>query len=111
MAIIWSNIIICIYLGKTEPLITKKSRILEHFNEFTVTVVTYHILFFTDWVGETEDHIWYGWLMIGVILINAIINLLIVIFGFLHRIKLVFIRNKNRIVHNFKVWRENYNLK
>jgi len=52
---------------------------MEIFNEASISVVTYHMLLFTDFVGNPEAQYLYGWQMNGIIILNLVINLIVVI--------------------------------
>jgi len=97
MFIMYSNIFVAIYLGAYKPLIKRSDRYLEFFNELIITVVTYHEMFYTDWVDKMEDKMLFGWSMIAIIAFNLLINILIVLWIMLKNLRLTAIKLKNLV--------------
>jgi len=48
------NLACCIYYGKIKPYNTRFRTRLDYFNEFSITEVTWHMMFFTNFV-PTQD--------------------------------------------------------
>ena len=51
---------------------------IELFNECTVIFACYHLLTFTDWIGDFEVKFQLGWSLIAVVILNVLINFTIV---------------------------------
>jgi len=52
---------------------------LEIFNELSVLIMTYHLLFFTDFVINPETKFLYGWSACLVTLFQVLVNLIVII--------------------------------
>jgi len=43
-----------IYAAASKPFASRLNNRIENFNEFFISLVTYHMLLFTDWVGNPD---------------------------------------------------------
>lgn len=73
---------------------------LEFFNELCIDGAAYHLFVFTYYVDDVELQYNAGWSMIGVTILNIVVNMSIVGYASIKKIKLVFIRIKLK----FKAW-------
>jgi hypothetical protein len=55
MYLLFLNLAILIYTGHNHPLEGRNRNYLEFFNEIMVCYITFHMLYFTDWVGMPPD--------------------------------------------------------
>jgi hypothetical protein len=53
---------------------------IELFNEYSISVCSIHMLYFTEWVHTPEDKYFYGWIMCAIIIINVLVNLCFVLY-------------------------------
>jgi len=61
------------------PFSDRVTNYLEMFNECTVLLMSYHLLFFTDFVVDPETKFKYGWSACGTTLFNVLVNLIVII--------------------------------
>jgi hypothetical protein len=95
------NLFHFIYLSSIDPFQDKWLSRAALVNDIFMTICTINMLMFTDWVELPEDQYFYGWSMIGVIIICMAFNLYFVLKLGANSIKLLFIRIFNRV--KFKV--------
>lgn len=69
------NLFCCVYYGHFRAFNTKLKRCLDGFNELLLTVVTWHMILFTQFVHNSETQYQVGWSMIYCIGLNGFINL------------------------------------
>ena len=50
------NVAVYMYAGDAMPMSRRLRNYIELFNEFTITIVTMHLLCYTDWVVSKKDH-------------------------------------------------------
>jgi hypothetical protein len=55
MYLLFLNLAILIYTGQNHPLEGQSRNNLEFFNELMVCYITFHMFYFTDWVGKPPD--------------------------------------------------------
>ena len=55
MSLILMNLGIMIYVSNTRPIIGKLKNRLEIFNEFMVCCVSFHMLYFSEWVSNVKE--------------------------------------------------------
>ena len=55
MLLLFLNLAILIYTGYNHPLEGRMRNTLEYFNEIMVCYITFHMFYFTDWVGMPPD--------------------------------------------------------
>ena len=74
-----SNLASCVYYGKVKPFQTRFQTYLNLFNELLVTIVTWHMMLFTDFVPDQDIQYMLGWSMIIVICLNGLVNIVIIL--------------------------------
>lgn len=73
------NLATLIYYGNIQPFQTRFMTRINLFNEFCISLVTWHLMLFSDFVPGQETQYQIGWSMIFTIVLNAIINLIVVL--------------------------------
>ena len=68
---------VLIYLTFVRPFEITLMNNMEIFNEFCVFLATTHLFQFTDYVPDPEIQYFFGWSIIGVTLLNIIVNMLV----------------------------------
>ena len=63
---------------------------MEVFNEICVLIATYHLFLFTDFVPDPELRYNIGWSIIGVTLVNIVVNMLVMFWSTINQLKLMF---------------------
>ena len=53
------------------------------FNECTILVCGYHLLLLTDYIEEDYQHYNAGWSLVGVTVLNLVVNLAVVVYDML----------------------------
>ena len=86
------NLFIVIYQASYNPFITKKKNRIELFNEVFITIITFHICLFTEFMPNQESKITMGWSMICLTVVNTIFNFLIILAAGLTSMKLIIIK-------------------
>jgi hypothetical protein len=76
---IWSSVIVIFY-GKIRPLNEGFLNNMELFNEFTVMISSYMMILFTEFVEDPMMRAEIGWIFVGIIGINIIVNWSILIY-------------------------------
>ena len=74
-----SNLFCGFYYGYFRPCETRFHNRVLYFNEFLITVVTWHMMLFTDYVPDQDMQYLIGWSMIISIMLNALINIIVII--------------------------------
>ena len=69
----------CIYYGGVQPFDTRFRRRIDLFNEFSILLITWHMMCFTDFVLSSDTQWLVGWSMIFCICLNAFVNISIVL--------------------------------
>ena len=77
--LMWMNLFFLIYQGSIKPFIQRTKNHIEMINETAITIVTAHDLFFTELMATRSGRQLMGWSMIAVMLINAVVNISIVL--------------------------------
>jgi hypothetical protein len=80
-----------------KPFETKLKTALDGFNEICITVITWHMMLFTQYVSDLNTQYTIGWSMIIIICLNAAVNVLIVLFFAGKAIYLIIIKYYNII--------------
>lgn len=68
-----------IYYGYVKPFDSRLRTRIDMFNEISVTVITWHMMFFTQFVPDPRNQSIVGWSMIICICFNALCNVLVVL--------------------------------
>ena len=55
------NLSVLIYVTAMQPFIGRFRNRMELFNDFAQINLTFHLMFFTEWVGKPEDQYYFGW--------------------------------------------------
>jgi hypothetical protein len=75
-----TNLAVMIYKGQFKPLVSRFRNRLELFNELSIVLVHIHIMFFTDWVPDSEQRSNFGYSMICVMAFNLGVNMVIILY-------------------------------
>ena len=86
-----------IYIIQFRPFIDSTTNLVEIFNECCILLSSYPLFVFTDYVSDKQVREIAGYLMIGIILLNFLVNLLIQGIIGLHQLKVVLQRLRNRL--------------
>ena len=73
------NLASCIYYGGVQPFDTRFRRRIDLFNEYSILLITWHIMCYTDFVVSSDMQWLVGWSMILCICLNAFVNISIVL--------------------------------
>lgn len=65
MLVFLLNIFMLIHTGFTQPFNSRLQNRIILMNELGIGLITYHMLYFTDWVADQSVQSNYGWSMIG----------------------------------------------
>jgi len=77
---LWSTLYIMSYTAYVLPYKSMTQNYQEILNEITVLVAAYHLFCFTEWIFDYHRRFELGWSLIGIIILNVIINVVIVCF-------------------------------
>ena len=86
-----------IYIIQFRPYNDSTTNYVEIFNEWCILLSSYPLFVFTDYVSDKQIREIAGYLMIGIILLNFLVNLLIQGIIGLHQLKVVLLRLRNRL--------------
>ena len=89
MLMVAINIVYTIYLGAVKPMATRASNRMEMMNDWFAFNLTVMFMLFTDWVVDQESQYKLGYLMLGLMAVNALINICVIWFDLLRRLKLL----------------------
>ena len=93
------NLFTCVYYGHIKPFDTNFKTLIDMFNELCITVITWHIMLFTEWIDNPYSQYNAGWSMIVWICVNALVNICVV-FWFVGRSIYLVSLKYYRIIHN-----------
>ena len=96
MFIAYLNLIMIIYTGYVKPKKSRLSNNIELFNEFMISTVSTHMLFFTDRIDKAEDQYTIGFVMIALICFMMSVSLMCVFYFAFKAIILVYVKYKKR---------------
>ena len=90
------NLFIIIYQGSICPFITRQQNRIELFNEVFITIITFHLCLFTQFVPEYEVQIKMGWSLIFFTVVLSLGNFMIILREGFRSIYLVFVKYYRR---------------
>jgi len=73
------NLASCLYYGGVQPFETRFRRRLDLFNEYSILLITWHMMCYTDYVVRVDTQWLVGWSMIICISFNALVNIIIIL--------------------------------
>ena len=79
--IVFHCIVMIVYIISVKPFDIPLLNYTEIFNECCIMSAAYHLFAFTDFLGEPNMQYDVGWSLIGVTLLNIIVNMCIMIWG------------------------------
>ena len=97
MFIAYLNLFMIIYTGYVKPKKLRLSNNIELFNEFMISTVSIHMLFFTDRIDKAEDQYKIGFFMIALICLMMSLSLICVFYFAFKAIKLVCVKYGKRL--------------
>ena len=89
-----------IYIGNTEPFLTRHEFRMELFNEACVSAITYHLFMFTDALPSISAQYIIGWSLVVILSLMLVCNSYFVLRGMAKRIRLMCKRR-------YKIWQAN----
>jgi hypothetical protein len=93
---------VSIYITYVKPFETPLLNYMEVFNEVCVLIATYHLFLFTDFVPDPELRYSIGWSIIGVTIVNIIVNMLVMFWSTLKQLRLMF----KKLAAHYLRWKE-----
>jgi hypothetical protein len=63
---------------------------MEIFNECCIITASYHLFLFTDFVDTTEMQYDIGWSLIGITVVNILVNMLVMIWMTVKQLNIIF---------------------
>jgi hypothetical protein len=82
-------------------LLSKKSNLIELFNENCISIASWHLLGFTDYIPDLDTQEDIGWSLIGVIGINIIVNLGLFLKEVYRDFMLLYKKYSKRLMHRY----------
>ena len=70
----YSNLVILVYHGLSEPFTTAKARKLDYFNEACLALITYFLFLYNDFIQDEDLKYLLGWVQVSVLGINIAVN-------------------------------------
>ena len=95
------NLLTQIFIGSLKPLKGRRENRFEFFNDISVYLVTYHFMFFSDFIPEQETQFQIGWSCIIFTLLCIAINMVPIIKELINTIVLFLKFMYNRIIRKF----------
>ena len=86
------NVFIVIYHCSFNPFISRQKNRLEVFNEVLITIITFHICFFTEFMPDKDMKVLMGWSMIYLTAINSSFNFALIFYAGFRGIRLVVVK-------------------
>jgi hypothetical protein len=68
LALCYLNLMMTVYVGVFKPLQSTKSNRIEIMNEVFVTISTYNLMLFTDFVDSQETKVLCGWFYVAIVI-------------------------------------------
>lgn len=90
--LMFSNLLIVIYQASYEPFITRLKNNMELFNEVCITIITFHICCYSDFMPSEESKVLMGWSMIAFSVVNTILNFGLVLKAGFGSLRLVIVK-------------------
>ena len=75
-----STFYIIAFVARERPFVSPHANSMELFNEITVYIAVYPLLFFTNWVDSEETKDIAGWCLVGCIFITILFNIGVTIY-------------------------------
>ena len=72
------NLLILIYITEVQPFFGRFRNRIELMNDFGQILLSFHIMYFTDWVSSPDTQVMYGWVMITFTGVMIVINMSII---------------------------------
>lgn len=79
-----------VYLQMVKPFDMPILNRMEIFNECCIIVAAYHLLTFTEFVGDPDLQYQMGWSIIGTTLVNVLVNMAVMFYGSFLKFRLLF---------------------
>ena len=92
LVVLFLNLTSLIYVASTCALSTRLYNRLDCFDEYWICILSFHLVCFTDLIGDPAVAVRYGWLMIGLMLVNMIVKICFILWQNYARIKMVYVR-------------------
>mmetsp|Transcript_12135 Transcript_12135/g.11984 ORF Transcript_12135/g.11984 Transcript_12135/m.11984 type:complete len:123 (+) Transcript_12135:161-529(+) len=83
------DILVIIYLIWEQPFMDKRDFYLEVFNELSILVASYNLIFFTDAYDDPDFQYKVGYFLISITVFNIAVNILIILLGTVKSVKLL----------------------
>ena len=96
------NLSILMYNGYYAPLVSRLANRIELFNEVCIHLASLHLIFFTDWLPDSDTQYMMGWSMIVFICGCMFVNFALVFYSAGRSMKLLFIKYYNRTGYQLK---------
>ena len=74
LGILYLNLTSLIYISANWSLKTRLHNQLDQFDEYWICVLSFHLVYFTDYTLDSDVAFGYGWLMIVLMLINIFVK-------------------------------------
>ena len=69
-----SNLLVLVYHGLAEPFETRTARRLDYFNEACLSLITYFLFMYGDFIPDEELKYLIGWAQVCVLGLNIFVN-------------------------------------
>lgn len=93
--LLYTNLGVMLYQFGTKPIDGKVQNRLENFNETCIIVISFHLIWFTDYVSDLHFEIQAGRSMLAFLAINSLVNLIMIINALYH--KMILLKKKYTI--------------
>jgi hypothetical protein len=90
------------YITYVKPFEIPLLNYMEVFNEVCVLIATYHLFLFTDFVPDPELRYSIGWSIIGVTIVNIIVNMLVMFWSTIKQLRLMF----KKLIAHYQKWKD-----
>lgn len=87
----FQSLVVITYIAQVQPFELPLLNTMEIVNEFTILVATYHLFLFTDYVEDPNMQYILGWSMIGLTVLNILINMGVMVWTSFRQLKLAFL--------------------
>lgn len=92
LVVLYLNLTSLIYVASTWALSRRLYNQLDCFDEYWICILSFHLVTFSDLVGDAAVAVGYGWLMIALMLVNMLVKICFILWENYARLKMVYTR-------------------
>jgi len=91
LVVLYLNLTSLVYVASTRALGRRLHNQLDCFDEYWICILSFHLVCFSDLVGDAAVAVGYGWLMIGLMLVNMLVKVCFILWENWARLRMVYL--------------------